>query len=209
MLVPSLAVTLLLACGHSTFAADDATLLRVFLADGTSLVSYGELARVGDRVIFSMPTAATPNPPLHLVDIAASRVDWDRTNHYTDAARAAHYLDSQADLDYAALSNRVAQALNDVAQSGDASRRLAVAQDARKLLAAWPEAHYNYRLADVRQMLSLLDEAIADLRAVTGQGRFDLSLSAFTAPPASSVTLLPPLDSERRHRTGADGSAHR
>ena len=37
-------------------AADDATLLRVFLNDGTSLVSYGELARVGDRVVFSMPT---------------------------------------------------------------------------------------------------------------------------------------------------------
>ena len=40
-------------------AADDATLLRVFLKDGTSLVSYGEPARVGDRVVFSMPTAAT------------------------------------------------------------------------------------------------------------------------------------------------------
>ncbi len=35
----------LLAC-TSLFAADDVTLLRVFLKDGTSLVSYGELARV-------------------------------------------------------------------------------------------------------------------------------------------------------------------
>jgi len=46
--------------------SDEATLLRVFLIDGTSLVSYGEPARVSDRVIFSMPTATTPNPPLHL-----------------------------------------------------------------------------------------------------------------------------------------------
>ena len=45
-------------------AADDATLLRVFLNDGTSLVSYGEPARVGDRVVFSMPTGTGPSPPL-------------------------------------------------------------------------------------------------------------------------------------------------
>src|SRR5439155_7971118 len=50
-------------------ANDDATLLRVFLTDGTSLVSYGEPARVGDRIIFSMPTAAIPNPPLQLVNL--------------------------------------------------------------------------------------------------------------------------------------------
>ena len=47
-----------------------APLFRVFLKDGTSLVSYGELARVEDRVVFSMPTSASPdNPQLHLVDI--------------------------------------------------------------------------------------------------------------------------------------------
>ena len=191
MLVRSLAVISLLACGHSTFAADDATLLRVFLSDGTSLVSYGEPARVGDRVVFSMPTAAIPNPPLHLIDMAASRVDWDRTNRYAAAAREAHYVETQAELDYAALSNRIAQALNDVTQSGDATRRLTVAQDARQVLAAWPREHYNFRQADVRQMLSLLDEAIADLRAATGQGRFDLALSTFTEPPAAPVALLP------------------
>ena len=31
-------------------ADEDATLLRVFLRDGASLVSYGEFARVADRV---------------------------------------------------------------------------------------------------------------------------------------------------------------
>ena len=43
-------------------AADEATLLRVFLTDGTSLVSYGEPARVSDRVIFSMPTVDHAEP---------------------------------------------------------------------------------------------------------------------------------------------------
>src|SRR3954464_2907767 len=70
-------------------ATDDATLLRVFLKDGTSLVSYGEPARVGDRALFSMPTASTPNPPLQLVTIPADRVDWARTDRYATSARGA------------------------------------------------------------------------------------------------------------------------
>ena len=57
------------------YAGDEATLLRVFLIDGTSLVSYGEPARVNDRVIFSIPTATTPSPPLQLVNLPAARVD--------------------------------------------------------------------------------------------------------------------------------------
>ena len=70
-------------------ADDDATLLRVFLRDGTSLVSYGEFARVADRVVFSLPTSPLPHPSLQLVNIPAARIDWDRTNRYADAARAA------------------------------------------------------------------------------------------------------------------------
>ena len=38
-------------------AVTDATLFRVFLQDGQALVSYGEVALVGDRVIFSMPVS--------------------------------------------------------------------------------------------------------------------------------------------------------
>ena len=51
--------TLLLAASiwMCTFPAyaDTATLFRVFLNNGTAVVSYGEYARVGDRVVFSMP----------------------------------------------------------------------------------------------------------------------------------------------------------
>src|SRR5881392_4073506 len=89
-------------------ANDDATLLRVFLTDGTSLVSYGEPAKVGDRIVFSMPTGAGPVPPLQLIDMPASRVDWDRTSRYAASARATHYLQTQAENDYAVLSNDVA-----------------------------------------------------------------------------------------------------
>jgi hypothetical protein len=173
-------------------AADGATLLRVFLVDGTSLVSYGEPARVGDRVIFSMPTAATPNPPLHLVNLPIARVDWDRTSRYAATARASHYVETQAENDYAALSNDVASTLNEVAATAEPSQRLAIVQRARQTLADWPQTHYNYRAAEVRQLLGMLDEAIADLQASRSPGRFALTLSAFTDPPAIVEPLLPP-----------------
>src|SRR6266566_7662602 len=104
-------------------AADDATLLRVFLRGGGSLVSYGEFARVADRVIFSLPTSTTANPPLQLVNISADRVDWDRTNRYAERARAARYVATQAESDYVALSNAVSQTLNEVAYTSDAKKR--------------------------------------------------------------------------------------
>jgi hypothetical protein len=172
-------------------AADQATLLRVFMVDGTSVVSYGEPARVGDRVIFSMPTAAVPNPPLHLVNLPIARVDWERTSRYAATARASHYLETQAENDYAALSNDVASTLNEVAMTAEPSQRLAIVQRARQTLADWPQTHFNYRAAEVRQLLGMLDEAIADLQASRSPGRFALTLSAFTDPPAIVEPLLP------------------
>ena len=188
-----LAAAVAIPVGAATAAgADEATLLRVFLADGTSLVSYGEPARVNDRVIFSMPTATTPNPPLHLVNLPADRVDWDRTSRYAATARASHYVQTQAENDYAALSNDVASTLNEVAQSADPSQRLAIVQRARQTLADWPQTHYNYRAVEVRQLMGMLDEAIADLQAARGPGRFALTLSAYSDPPAIVEPLLPP-----------------
>jgi len=186
---------LLMPLGLGTAAADEesAALLRVFLRDGTSLVSYGEPARVGGRVVFSMPTAVTPNPPLHLVDLPDDRVDWDRTNRYSTAARASQYLKGQAELDYAALSNTLAEALNAVASTTDQAQRLAIVERVRASLMEWPQNHFGYRQAEVRQMVGMLDEAIADLRAASGAGRFDISLAAFADPPAITEPLLPPL----------------
>ena len=190
-LVGALVPICLLASLGVAAASDDATRLRVFVTDGTSLVSYGELARVGDQVVFSMPTASTPDPPLHLVNIPADRVDWNRTNRYAAAARAAHYLKTQAPIDYLALSNEVAQALNAVALTTDASRRLDIVENARKRLAEWPQNHYNYRHVEVQQMLSMLDEAVFDLRAARGAQRFALTFFAFADQSALAEPLLP------------------
>jgi hypothetical protein len=185
----------LLARAPFAGAADEATLFRLFFKDGTTLVSYGEYARVGDRVVFSMPVGSTDASgpvPLHLVNIAADRVDWDRTNRYADSARAVHYFATQAETDYAALSNDVARTLNEVALAPDAAKRLSLVESARKALAEWPRNHYNYRANEMRQMLTLLDDAITDLRAANTSGKFDLSLSAFASEAPAPEPILPP-----------------
>src|SRR5205814_6567853 len=131
------------------------------------------------------------NPPLHLVNLPLARVDWDRTSRYAAAARASHYIETQAESDYAALSRDVASTLDEIALTAEPSQRLAIVQRARQTLADWPQSHFNYRAAEIRQLLGMLDEAIADLEASRSPGRFTLSLSAFTDPPAIVEPLLP------------------
>ncbi len=179
--------------------ADDATLFRVFLKDGGTLVSYGEVARVGDRVVFSMPTGAGTPPPLHLTSLAADRVDWPRTESYAMSARSGRYIETQAENDYTALSNEIAQTLNEVGQTGDQTVRLQLAERARRTLVAWPAAHFNYREADIRQLVTMLDSAIADLRAgqagqagrAGGAGQFSFNLVAMGSPPPAYEPLMP------------------
>jgi hypothetical protein len=137
-----------------------------------------------------MPTSALPNPRLTLVDLAAERVDWDRTNRYAESARAAHYLETRAGADYVALSNQVAESLNAVASETDPQQRIAIVERARRTLADWPAMHYNYKLDEIRQMLGMLDEAIADLRA-KGGGKFDLTLSTYTDKAGAPEPMLP------------------
>jgi hypothetical protein len=174
--------------------AEEPTLFRVFLRDGTALVSFGEVARVGSNAVFSMPTGDTKiETQLHLVNIPAAQIDWERTSRYAESARATHYLKYQAPFDYIALSNEVAKALETVALTNDPAVRLSVVEGARRKLADWPKAHYHYKEAEVQQMLVFLDGAIADLRSATGTQRFDLSFIATpTADEPVSVPLLPP-----------------
>jgi len=170
----------------------EAPLFRVFLKDGGSLVSYGEFARVENQVVFSMPTSTSPdNPSLQLVNISADVVDWPQTDHYSDSTRARRYLATQAEGDYALLTGELAQALNDVALTGDAAERLTIVEKARRTLAEWPTTHYSYRNDDIRQMVGMLDEALAGLRAATGSATFDLTFVAGVAAPKPLAPVLP------------------
>jgi hypothetical protein len=171
-------------------------LFRVFLSDGRVLSSYGEWARLDDRVIFSMPTQLSRDPiELHLVSIPSQRVDWARTESYAESVRAAAYAATRGDADFLAFSSEVAKALNEVAQITDPALRLSTAERARQKLADWPATHYGYRITEVREALAVLDEVISQLRVAVGITRFDISLSSpLPAPPPPP--LPPPTDAE-------------
>jgi len=168
--------------------AESVTLLRVFLNDGTAIVSYGEYARVGDRLVFSMPVAgaeanAGTNPLLHVVNLPVSAVNWTATEKYAESARYTSYIANSAESDYAALAGEVAATLNAIVLAKDPAARLDMAVDARKRLASWPKDHYGYRADAVREMLGMLDEAISGLRAAAGETSFSIDLVATTPEP--------------------------
>ena len=194
MLAGVLTLFCLLINARAGAGADSATLFRLFLKDGGTLVSYGEVARVGDRVVFSMPTGAGTPPPLHLTNIPADRIDWPRTERYALSARSGRYVETQAENDYTELSNQITQTLNEVGNTTDNAKRLELVERARRTLATWPPDHFNYREPDVRQMVTMLDAAIADLRNTPGralQGQFAFNLVAFAGPPPALEPLLP------------------
>jgi hypothetical protein len=165
---------------------------RIFLSDGRTFASYGEYARVGDRVVFSLPLGEDRGSTrLHLTSVPADQVDWAATERYRDAVRASRYASARGDEDFAAMTSEVARTLNDIAVTEDKAAQLAMAERARRTLAEWPRDHYAFRAEDVRQILSILDEVVSELRAARGENRFDLNLVASVAPPAP-VPILPP-----------------
>ena len=161
-------------------AASDAMLFRLFLTDGTSVVSYGEFARVDDRVVFSMVTGGDAEPRLHAATLPVSAIDWARTDQDAASTRYRWYAQTRGEADFLRLSDEVAGVLNDVLLTTDRTRALDVAQQARATLAEWPREHYGYRQQDVREILSFLDEVISDLRAAAGMTSFDVALVAMT-----------------------------
>jgi hypothetical protein len=179
---------------HAQVFAADVVLYRIFLKDGSTLVSYGEFARVADRVVFSMPigSLASPDPDLQLVSVADGSVDWAKTEQYADAVRAKRYADTRGEEEFMRLSRDVARVLNDVALTPDPKRRLVIAEHARKVLSEWPSRNFGYRAKDVAQLSTLLDEVVAELRVAAGEPRLDLSLSVDTMPPTPMELIAPP-----------------
>lgn len=173
-------------------SSSTALLFRIFLRDGRTMTSYGEYARLGDRVVFSMPLGGqADNPRLHLTSIPADQVDWTATDRYRDALRATHYADTRGEQDFAAMSTEIARLLNEIAISKEPAAQLKLAERALGILAGWPRLHYGYRSEEVRQIQALVEEVVSDLRAKLGESRFDLNLVTGVAPPPP-VPLLPP-----------------
>ena len=192
-----LLAVLLLCPAIAAAAADDApqappVLFRVFLTDGSSLVSFGELTRVDDRVIFSVPAGGSPQEPrLHPVTLPAAQVDWPRTERYAESARYQQYA-VRAEADYQRLTDEVAALLSDIALSTDRPRALSLAQQARQALADWPRTHFGYRQDDLREIVGLLDGAIARLSGAPPPAAFELSLVATTMPASAEPLAAMP-----------------
>ncbi|MDA1183851.1 MAG: hypothetical protein O2930_04290 [Acidobacteria bacterium] len=168
-------------------ASADDLLLRLFLADGGSVVSYGEYARLGDRVVFSMVTGGDAEPRLQVATLPTEAIDWARTEQHATSARYQRYVETRAEEDFQRLSDSVAGVLGEVLLTTNRERAIEVAQQARATLAEWPRQHYGYRQRDVREILAFLDEVISDLRAAAGMTTFDVALVAM----APDVALEP------------------
>jgi hypothetical protein len=189
-----LAVLVCLAgMSRSASAGSDVTMFRLFMLDGSILTSYGEFARVEDRVVFSMPVGGRPDEPrIQVTSVKAALVDWPRTDRYSASARYQRYAETRGEEDFRILSNEVALALNDIALSANRQQALALAESVRRTVADWPRSHYGYRQNDVREILSVLDQAISSLRASAGATSFELSLVAMTdAPELEPVAGMP------------------
>jgi hypothetical protein len=174
------AVLLAVVVGVAPLAhASDAMFLRLFLVDGTPLVSYGEFARLNEHVVFSMPIGGTSEAPrLHLVSIPSTSIDWNRTDRYLASARYQHYAVTSGEQDYARFTDDVARVLNEVAHATEPAKALKIVTTARTRLAEWPVLHYGYRQREVTEIVEVLDASIANLRAAAGVGAFDVALAA-------------------------------
>lgn len=187
----------------------DVALYRLFLTDGTSAVSYGDYARVGNEVVFSMPIGrAGAEPDLQLVTLPAAWVDWPRTTRYAATVKYNRYVATRAESDFAALSARVAAMLTEVTETTDTQRALGIADRARELLAAWPSAHYGYRLEDVREIVALIDEVMSGLDG-RRRGGGSLQVSLFAAPSPAHVEPILELPSAREQIAWLVTMAHR
>jgi hypothetical protein len=186
----AMAIVAALAIATPAAHAEDLPLFRLFLNDGTTIACLGEFARVGDRVVFTLPLT-TGDTDTQLTSLPANRINWQRTERYAESLRAVRYAETRGEIDFARLSGEVARLLNEIAFTDDPSRKLALARQARAQLSEWPQSHYFYRGAEVQQILHLVDEAISEMRASAGEEAFDLAFVAnVTAPPVEA--LMPP-----------------
>ena len=175
----------------------DVTLLRVFLRDGSTLVSYGEFARVADRVVVTLPLGTTESKPdLEVLSIPADTVDWDKTDAYADSARAARYAATLGPNDFALLNESVSVALNDIGLTADPARKIAMATEARQNVTRWAAEHYGYRAQDVSRLATLFDDVIIETRRANGEPNAEMSLVASLAAPPDTPLMPDPTQQE-------------
>lgn len=170
---------------------------RVFLKDGPPLASYGDTARVGDRVIFNLPMiGADGQITLQLISLDAAVVDLERTDRYAETMRAAYYASTRGERDYLEMTEALTAELGRLSTVTDAAQQLAAAERLRAELLSWSSSHFYYRAGDIDRFVGLFGDIISQLRAATGSGGFALDLSAGHSAPAREPVLPAPAPSE-------------
>ena len=165
---------------------------RVFLPGGEALPTFGEWARLDDRVVFMLVIGDGDARQLQLMSLPVSAVDLERTNRYNDAVRAAHYAATRGEQEYQAITQEVGRAIDQLAGVEDKKQRLGMAEVARSRLLAWTRHSYNYRANDVRELTALFDEVIADLKTAAGQSAVSFELQSSPAPAEYEPTQPAP-----------------
>ena len=206
----ALFVVLGVICAHQAAGAVQAPLmLRLFLNEGGTMVSFGEFTRTPDLVVFAMPVGGPMSEPnLRVVSLPVTAIDWSRTDGFATTARYHHYVATRGEEEFRQLTDGVAMTLNLIAASTEPVQALELASRARTALVRWPGDHFGYRATDVEEIVWLLDESIGSLRARLGIGAFDVSLATRTVvqPVGPPPPPLTPLDLFNGMLAGAHAS---
>lgn len=167
------------------------SVFRIFLTDGRVVHSHGECATLPDELVCVVKLGGGDVAESHdLLTVPLTRVDMEKTTAYARAMRAAQYGATRGEREYAELTTDVARMMAELGTSTDRHRRLGIAQVARRKLETWSAAHFGYRAAETRQLVSLMDEVIAELRVAAGETTFTIDFAASLAS-VDEISALP------------------
>lgn len=195
-LLPALLAAILLhvsGVAASDRQQDPGTTYRIFLTNGYALASYGEAARVGDRLIFTLLIGSSlEDGVLQLVSLPVEAVDLERTSQYAVAMRAARYAATRGEADYVAMTAEVQRSIARLVEIRDPKERILLAEAAKRRLLTWSRDRYHYRRADILTLAALFDDMIAELRVAAGESSFAMDLVAGAADDPVEPLLPPP-----------------
>jgi len=181
-----------LVFGGVVFAqATSLEVFRIFLTDGRILNSYGECATLPEELVCVVRLGGGGVAESHdVLTVPLTLVDEVRTREYARALRAAQYGATRGEREYSEMTTDLTRVMAEVEVTTDRDRRLGIALMARQRLASWSAEHFDFKAADTRQLVAMLDEVIAELRIAAGDTKFSLDMVA-NLTPADPQPLLP------------------
>ncbi len=186
--------TLIAAAGPlAAQAPSPSATYRVFLKNGDALPSFGEAAVVADRIIFNLSIGGSDGPlTLQLISLPLPLIDMERTSRYADAMRAAFYAATRGEAEYSEMTAALSRDLEQLAKIQDRKQQLAVADQLRLGLVAWPRSHFFYRANDIEKLVGLVGDVINELKVAVGEKTFALELTAGPPTPRREPLMVAP-----------------